>query len=314
MGISQKNIKLLWGRAASRCAFPECRMKLTQDKKAASASFPLGEQAHIVAKEADGPRGDSPLSTDERDSYFNLILLCPTHHSLIDNNPEDYPIEKLHLIKDSHELWVEETLSQANDLRKTAEEVIYSNLIDSAVESCLFSKWTTWTSWALLPIPQWDADAGDRLLQFRQRVLAAPFPGTLPELEKALITLSIVILEAFQTFELHAEERENSLIATQFYKIREWNPERYHKLAKEFDVWIDKCHNLVFEATKAANWVAEVVRREINPLFFATEGKFIAMYPHSSGPLGLSDSYLLLEYTDEEKQAMPELFLEQLKD
>ena len=116
MTISQRDIKLLWGRAAGRCSFPDCKIKLSQDKNQASDSFPLGEQAHIVGENKNTARGKSPLTTKERDSYFNRILLCPTHHTIIDNNPEDYPIEKLHIMKAQHELWVEEKFSESKDV------------------------------------------------------------------------------------------------------------------------------------------------------------------------------------------------------
>lgn len=59
MGISQKDIKLLWRRAGSRCFFPSCKIKLCQDSKYASNSFPSGEQPHIVVKSEDGPGGKS---------------------------------------------------------------------------------------------------------------------------------------------------------------------------------------------------------------------------------------------------------------
>ena len=310
MGISQKDIKLLWGRAASRCSFPDCRVGLTQDKEIASESFPLGEQAHIIAKESDGPRGESVLENEERDSYFNRILLCPTHHTVIDGNPEDYPVERLHMIKTQHELWVEQTLSQANDLKKVAQEVVYSNLIDVAVEDCRFAEWEGQTSWALAPIPEWDRNAPERLFKFRQKIISAAWPDTLPELEGSLKTLSIVLLEAVKTFKRHSEVQGDHLTAIQFYKIDEWNPELYDKLGKEFDKWVDQCHELVFEATKAANWVAEIVRRDINPLFFAIEGKFLVTYgPNSDG----SFRTVLLEYTEDEKKSMPSLFSNRIR-
>lgn len=131
MPISKRDIKLLWGRAASRCAFPDCRIKLTQDKRTASDSFPFGEQAHIVGEKEDAPRGESSLSPDERDSYFNLILLCPTHHRIIDSNPEDYPVEKLHLMKVQHEVWVEQTLSdvEAPRLRDELEQAVIQKVM-----------------------------------------------------------------------------------------------------------------------------------------------------------------------------------------
>ena len=146
MSIKEKDIELLWGRAANRCAFPGCQAKLTQDKTTASGSYPLGEQAHIVAETEDGPRGKSLLSLEERNSYSNLILLCPNHHTMIDRDSEDYPVEKLHQFKSQHELWVEQTLSESSDQAHKAEEVIYADLIDAAVENCDLQNWRSWTS------------------------------------------------------------------------------------------------------------------------------------------------------------------------
>jgi hypothetical protein len=110
MAIPQKDIKVLWGRAASRCAI--CQTNLSHVNQEQNSAIPIGEQAHIVAEEVGGPRGNSALTATERNSYYNLILLCPTHHTLIDKDIESYPIEKLHLIKSKHELWVEETLGR----------------------------------------------------------------------------------------------------------------------------------------------------------------------------------------------------------
>jgi len=108
MQIPKKDLKILWGRAANRCSI--CRRELSADKKHGDSSYPIGEQAHIVAENDEGPRGKSILSAKERESYRNLILLCPTHHSEIDKAPEDYPVERLHMMKQAHEDWVRESL------------------------------------------------------------------------------------------------------------------------------------------------------------------------------------------------------------
>ena len=126
MGITQKDIKLLWGRAANRCAI--CRNELSENKAAIAGQFPIGEQAHIVAEQENGPRGQSLLTSDERNSYHNLILLCPTHHKIIDKNTEDYPVERLHILKSQHELWVQKSLQQdvvSEDLNPVSE-LIYT--------------------------------------------------------------------------------------------------------------------------------------------------------------------------------------------
>lgn len=53
----------------------------------------LGEMAHIIGRMPHSARCNPNVGSD--DSYNNLILLCPTHHTLIDKAPQDYPAELL---------------------------------------------------------------------------------------------------------------------------------------------------------------------------------------------------------------------------
>ncbi len=306
MSISEQDIKLLWGRAAERCSFPDCRIKLTQDKKLASNSFPLGEQAHIVGATKAAPRGKSNLTKKERDSYYNLILLCPNHHRLIDKNHEDYTVEKLHLFKDQHEYWVEHTLSESKDSVKTAQSVIYADLIDATVEACQLDSWDKWASRALSTRMNWDEDAHKRLFEFYNKILGAIWPRTLPELECSLKKLTYEIYEAFETFVEHCESsktKEGVLVEELFYKSHGWieDDKVYQQLFEEYKAWNEKCQNHVITATKAVNWFAEVVRRDINPLFFATKGKFfVIMGPYDM----LTFRSYFPEYTGEEKKEL----------
>jgi len=304
MSISEQSIKLLWGRAAERCSFLECRIKLTQDKELASDSFPLGHQAHIVGATKTSPRGNSNLSKKDRDSYFNLILLCPNHHALIDKDTNKYTIEKLHLFKDQHEYWVEHTLSESKDSLQTAQNVVYGDLIDATVESCQLDSWDKWASRALSTNMNWDEDAHDRLFKFYNKVLGAIWPNTLPEFECALKKLTYEIYEAVQTFDEHckpSETRDGILVEERFYRSRGWieDDNEYQQLFKEYDAWQNKCKNHVIEATKAANWFADIIRRYFNPLFFATKGKFfVIMGPYDI----LTFRSLFFEYTEQEKK------------
>lgn len=63
----------------------------------------LGEEAHIVAQKFDGPRGAESPPGGYIDGVANLLLLCPTHHRLIDDQPQNFSIETLKEIKRSHE-------------------------------------------------------------------------------------------------------------------------------------------------------------------------------------------------------------------
>lgn len=299
MTINQKNIKLLWGRSGNRCAI--CRIILTQDKTAASASFTLGEQAHIIGEKDDAARGRSILTEKERNSYHNLILLCPNHHTEIDSNEAEWPVEKLHQIKLEHELWVTETLSETINHFKIAKDTATSSIIDAAVTLCRLDEWRNWTSFALAADPQWPKELPDEIWKFWQKVVAAIWPEEFDELKRASQTLSILLHRAAQKFREHSERHGEILYPHKFYKSLGWN-ENYDRDGKIYDNWIDDCHNLIREATKAANWFADSVRKEINPMFFAEKGKFLIEH----GPfVDLSFHTELLEYSEDEKSNLP---------
>lgn len=109
MSIKLMDIKLLWGKSGNQCAI--CGIGLTEVSSSINTPYILGEQAHIVGESENAPRGRSMLSVDERNSYSNLILLCPNHHTVIDKNENDYSVEYLHEIKYRHELRVAKALA-----------------------------------------------------------------------------------------------------------------------------------------------------------------------------------------------------------
>jgi hypothetical protein len=110
-----KDIKLLFARAAGRCAFSGCRKECIIVGENADVPVLTSEIAHIVASSDDGPRGDSSFPEEMRDRYSNLVLLCHDHHRLVDDedNYPDYPIELLRSWKTEHEEWVRENLIEA---------------------------------------------------------------------------------------------------------------------------------------------------------------------------------------------------------
>jgi len=114
MTISEKSIKLLWSNAAGRCAFPDCNIRLTVEHAADTSPYTLGEMAHIKGKNPGSNRYDSNQSNEERDSYKNLLLLCPNHHTEIDKpeNERKYSVQYLIDIKSMHEQWVIATLTK----------------------------------------------------------------------------------------------------------------------------------------------------------------------------------------------------------
>lgn len=122
MAISKNDERLLWGRAAGHCSNPTCEKELTTllgDGK----GYNIGEMAHIIARQEDGPRGQNGGGPD---SYENLVLLCPNCHRMIDKAPEaEFPEAMLHDWKQQQEAKVAQmgSLVTHNTLEELKEVV-----------------------------------------------------------------------------------------------------------------------------------------------------------------------------------------------
>lgn len=63
----------------------------------------VAEMAHVIPHGNKGPRYEErPTGAFEIDSYDNLILLCPTCHTIVDKNPDAYPRDTLLGWKSNH--------------------------------------------------------------------------------------------------------------------------------------------------------------------------------------------------------------------
>lgn len=103
--VSEKTALQLWVRAGGRCSFLGCNEYVLSDQLTNWRDTKHGNIAHIVAASRNGPRGDEPLPMDQRSEYDNLILVCKTHHGVIDDKSlEDrFPVWKLQQYKQDHE-------------------------------------------------------------------------------------------------------------------------------------------------------------------------------------------------------------------
>lgn len=95
--ISDKNKYMLWAISGGRCQYRGCNKVLHTDILT-KRNFNQSYIAHIVADSPNGPRGCATRSTLLSDDISNLMLLCDSHHRLIDRddvigNPESLLLE-----------------------------------------------------------------------------------------------------------------------------------------------------------------------------------------------------------------------------
>ena len=80
---------------------------------------------------AEGPRGTSQVADAKVDSHVNIILLCPTHHRIVDEQPEVFTVAALRDMKVSHEQKVRESqrhFDTLNELKASGYEAMCSGL------------------------------------------------------------------------------------------------------------------------------------------------------------------------------------------
>lgn len=109
---SDRTLKILWGRAAGRCAVPECRIELFADATEHDPIVLIGEIAHIEAASNRGPRANTTSLVGSRDEYENLILLCKNCHARLDGQKNTNTVELIRQLKVDHEAWVREALPE----------------------------------------------------------------------------------------------------------------------------------------------------------------------------------------------------------
>lgn len=97
MPISLPTVKRLFAKSQNVCAMPRCQAHLVIGK------LVIAEICHIRARRKNGPRYDPTLSVAAKDGFDNLLLLCPTHHTMVDKDPERYTAELLADFKEMRE-------------------------------------------------------------------------------------------------------------------------------------------------------------------------------------------------------------------
>lgn len=102
MTINAKVIRKLWASSGGYCAKPDCHADLFPFFKNGEITN-IEELAHIIGKRVKGPRGINPLPLNNRDESKNILLLCPTCHTIIDKNPKLFPVNKIIEWKKNHE-------------------------------------------------------------------------------------------------------------------------------------------------------------------------------------------------------------------
>lgn len=308
MAITLKNHKMLWGRSGNRCSI--CRQELVLDPAETDDESIIGEECHIVAEKKDGPRGQTDIDETKIDKYDNLILLCRNHHKMIDDQVGEYSVDKLRDVKNKHTEWVRSTLS-GYDSNKQRDDEYYAGIIDEFSTQVQLDKWRGWSSFMFGGgQPRLSKEIEKSLRNTCDWILSRVWPHRYPDIEEALTNFRLVLQDLLNTFHEHSEEAPQIFYTKKFYKIREWDIEKYERLSEEYRFHCNLVEDLMMELTRAANYICDRVRENLFPVFRLKEGVVLV----ERGPfMDLMFRIYRLEYRGNERTQHPYPGLKEFK-
>lgn len=288
---------MLWGRSANRCAMAECRRVLVEDETETDDPSIIGDEAHIVAREDDGPRGISDLSPEQRDKFDNLVLMCKIHHKIIDDQPNEFTVERLQQIKQDHLDWIDSNLTPDKD--KQHDEEVCATYVDKVTDLADFDNWKNWTSDIFgNGQPQITVDRYEKLVALNEFLFSRTWSKRYDNLDKAFINFRFVLNDFLSVFSKYREK-----IGTDDYPI--YNTEKiyqrlstrdevaHQKLSEKFYFHVDLVQDLGFELTRSANYLCDQIRKYLSSSFRVEEGVLLII----TGPnMNLQWSTVRLEF------------------
>lgn len=300
MSITVRSRKMLWGRAANLCAYPDCKKRLIENESGLDDESIVGEEAHIRSERIEGPRYDAQFTIEKIDDYGNLLLLCRNHHKLVDDQVNTYPVDALIDIKKSHEDWVIKTLNY--DKKKQDDDEIYLTYLETINDLLSVNNWEVWTSDFMASNSIMTKYHFANLSKLVDNLLSRIWPERYQDLEIAFHNFRFILNDFLMVFSKYKtdEKSEDFWRTERIYKRRWFEQEDYDRLLGKFNYQELLLADLLAEMTRAINYLHNQIRENI-----------LANYRLSEGILLLKvDSGMIvhihrLEYTNNEKNDLP---------
>ncbi|WP_157524978.1 hypothetical protein [Microbacterium yannicii] len=261
----------------------------------------IGEEAHVRSSRPDGPRHDPEYPSEKLDTYDNLILLCPTHHTTIDKESgAAWSIEELQRMKADHERAIDAMTGAADLVTRDIQEVL-------AAQVALWERLAHVDEWQKLTAclnqvhPFIRKDVADDLFTLSTWLLQRRWPSGYERIVAAFEQFGNVLGCLLQLVGRNFEPREELLELPRGHKRIDWNPSLYTELLTDFNVKANVIWLLTMELTRAANLLITAVASELDPLYRMAEG-YVLM---QDGDAIFGSSVSRLEYAPTDIRSLP---------
>jgi len=204
--------------------------------------------------------------------------------------PDTAPRSEIRQALDLHQPGALGEALAANDIRAQSPDQHWLRLVNQLVEMVGWDTWHDSVAPFFDPNSPWIRVAfTERLQRANEWILSRAWPPGHRELREAVDTYGRVIADLLYTFRQHSEEPpdRNVMMTQRFYqKGGNWN-RRYDEDLAEYEHHIEFLEDLVLEATRYANHIADLVRSELDPDFRAEEGTLLVRVVYGVFQVGL---------------------------
>lgn len=130
--ISRDTVVRLVAAGAGWCYKPDCSTGSLWYVVDDATTVKLAEVAHMIAAGEEGPRADPEASEEQLTHFDNLLLLCPTCHTIVDRASEVFTLAVIRKWKTAHEAKLREFLGikryeQKSDLVRAIATLLLEN-------------------------------------------------------------------------------------------------------------------------------------------------------------------------------------------
>lgn len=273
--------KTLWGNAGNRCAFPGCAQRLISDLEKPDQGFSgtggvIGEEAHVRSSKPTGPRHEPRYPPETLNDYENLVLLCPTHHTVIDkDNGRAWPVAEVLKMKGAHEARVDAAMDSV-DKDRNRLEVALAARIDRWEATLNLAGWEELTLCLNSVYPYVSNVQWRSLTETASWLAGVHWPPSYPKLAAAFEThravLDVLIRHLTDSFVLDGDQHSIRRRHKETWFGGSDGEQRYTEAISQFGVDDAVAGVLITELTRSVNLVVTAVNDELLPLYRFNDG------------------------------------------
>lgn len=128
--VPMSELRELCFDSIGKCGNPDCNELINIQTSQTGAITTVGQMAHIIAAQNNGPRGDANFPPGDRERYRNLILLCQKCHPVVDN-PANFSIYSSKLLQEWKQAQIEKRRNAIARTRENPEIEVLANLLNT---------------------------------------------------------------------------------------------------------------------------------------------------------------------------------------